>query len=249
MRVDKERCTGCLECVDYCPVGAIKEIQKEGRVFIDEEECLECGCCLRTGACEYEALWQPELYWPRIIRAQFSDPCVSHPSTSVTGRGTEETKTNDVTGRYPQGYIGIAAEVGRPGIGTRMEDIERVAQAILPLGVEFENDNPTYHLFEDLTKGKLREDIRGERVLSAILEFKTTVTKAPHVLKVLDRVAREIDTVISVNIASMLEPNGSLPAESVAREAGFELRPNGKSNLGLGYPRAETSKEGRDDSF
>ena len=51
------------------------------------------------------------------------------------------------------------------------------------------------------------------------------------------------------DIASMLEPDGSLPADSVAREAGFELRPNGKSNLGLGRPRAEISQEGSDDSF
>lgn len=65
--------------------------------------------------------------------------------------------------------------------------------------------------------------------------------KAPQVLKALDRVAREVDTVISVNIGSMLEPDGSLPADKVAREAGFEIRPNGKSNLGLGRPLAEIS--------
>ena len=239
MRIDEEKCIGCLECIDYCPVGAIKEVDGAGRVYIDEEECVECGCCLRVGVCEYEALWQPELEWPRILRAQFSNPGVPHPSTSVGGRGTEETKTNDVTGRCPRGYIGIAAELGRPGIGTSLEAVEKVAQAILPLGVEFEQDNPTYPLFEDPIQGKLRDGIRGERVLSAILEFKTTVAKAPQVLKALDRVAREVDTVISVNIGSMLEPDGSLPAEKVAREAGFEIRPNGKSNLGLGRPRAE----------
>ncbi len=238
MRVDEEKCTGCLECIDYCPVGAIRETGG-GTVTIDEDECVECGCCLRVGICEYEAIWQPELSWPRVLRAQFSNPAVPHPSTSVGGRGTEETKTNDVTGRYPRGYIGIAAELGRPGTGTRMTDVEKVAQAILPLGVEFEKDNPTYHLFEDFSRGKMRQDVLNEKVLSAILEFKTTVAKAPQVLKALDTVAREVDTVISVNIGSMLEPDGSLPAEKAAQEAGFRIRPNGKSNLGLGRPRAE----------
>lgn len=238
MRVDEEKCTVCLECVDYCPVCAIRETGG-GTVTIDEDECVECGCCLRTGICEYEAIWQPELNWPRVLRAQFSNPAVPHPSTSVGGRGTEETKTNDVTGRYPRGYIGIAAELGRPGIGTRMTDVEKVAQAILPLGVEFEKDNPTYHLFEDFSRGKMRQDVLNEKVLSAILEFKTTAAKAPRVLKALDIVAREVDTVISVNIGSVLEHDGSLPAEKAAREAGFRIRPNGKSNLGLGQPPAE----------
>ena len=107
--------------------------------------------------------------------------------------------------------------------------------------IKVEKDNPTYNLFADLTIGKLRDDVRGERVLSAILEFKTTVEKAPAVLEALKRIAEEVNTVISVDIASRFEPDGSLPAESVARAAGLELRPNGKSNLGLGRPRADIS--------
>jgi len=157
MRVDEEKCTGCLECVDFCPVGAIKEVAGGRKISIDEDECVECGCCLRVGACEWEALWQPELEWPRILRAQFSDPRVRHPSTDIGGRGTEESKTNDVTGRYPRGYIGIAAELGRPGIGTRLKDVERVAQAILPLGVEFETDiQPIPSLKTQLRAGSVK---------------------------------------------------------------------------------------------
>ena len=235
MKVEEDKCIGCLECVDYCPVNAIKAGDEDGRVFIDEEECVECGCCLRVEACEYEALWQPDLQWPRILRAQFSDPCVKHASGSgSSGRGTSEIKNNDVTGRYPLGSIGIAAEIGRPGTGTRMDDIEKVAQAVLSLGVELEKENPTYNLFEDPASGKLREDIRGEKVLSAILEFKTTEDKAPDVLKALSRISSKVDTVFSVDIASMMEPDGGMPAERVAEKAGFRLRPNGKNNLGLG---------------
>lgn len=234
----EEACTDCALCLPYCPVTAIREIENEGRIFIDQDECVECGSCLRSKVCPIEALGQPELEWPRIIRAQFSDPCVFHPGTQVSGRGTEESKTNDVTGRYPRGYVCIAAELGRPGIGTKMRDVEKVAQAIVPIGVEFENDNPTFQLFTNQDEGKLREDVLEEKVLSAILEFKVLASKAPEVLRALERVAQEVDTVISVNIGSMLEPDGSLPAEDIAREAGFKIRPNGKNNLGLGRPRA-----------
>jgi len=239
MKVDADKCTGCLECVDYCPVGAIKQADVGGVVYIDQDECVECGCCLQVRVCKYEALWQPELAWPRILRAQFSNPRTPHPSTSIYGRGTDETKTNDVTGRYPRGCIGIAAELGRPGIGTRLSEVEKVARAILPLGVEFEKDNPTYNLFEDVTTGRLRPDVLGERVLSAILEFKTSQEGAIQVLQVLDRVSREVDTVITVNIGSMWEPDDTLPAEKVAEKAGFRIRPNGKINLGLGRPLAK----------
>jgi hypothetical protein len=71
-------------------------------------------------------------------------------------------------------------------------------------------------------------------VLSAILEFGTDAQGAPKVLKALKKIAGEIDTVFSVNIAAMLEPDGSQPAIKAAKEAGCEVRPNGKNNIGLG---------------
>jgi ferredoxin len=237
LKIDREKCISCLTCLDYCPVEAIKETT-DG-IYIEQDECVECGVCLKVQACASEALYQPQLEWPRILRAQFSDPRTIHPTTMVYGRGTDETKTNEITGRYPPGYIGIAAELGRPCVATRLIDVERVARAILPLGVEFEKDNPTYNLFEDVQTGKIRADVRNERVLSAILEFKVPANKAPEVLIALNRVAGEIETVMSIDIGARLEPDGSNPAEVIARQAGFNILPNGKTNLGLGRPRAE----------
>jgi len=243
MKIDPEKCLACLDCIDYCPVGAIKEAAEE--VYIEQDECVECGVCLKVQACPNDALYQLELQWPRVLRAQFSDPRVVHPTTQVYGRGTDETKTNEITGRYPRGYIGIAAELGRPAVATRLSDVEKVAKAILPLGVEFEKDNPTYHLFEDVASGKMRPDVLNERVLSAILEFKMPAGKAPVVLKALAAVADQIDTVMSVNIGARLEPDGSNPAEKAAREAGFTIRPNGKTNLGLGRPGIDEQRSGK----
>ncbi len=234
MKIDEEKCLYCLDCLDWCPVGAIKD--DGGKVRIEQDECVECGVCLKVQACPNEALYQPELTWPRVLRSQFSDPRTPHPSTGVYGRGTDETKTNEITGRYPRGYIGIAAELGRPCVGTRLRDVQKVARAILPLGVEFEKDNPTYGLFENPATGKMKPDVLNERVLSAILEFRMPAARAPEVLKALHRVAGEIDTVMSIDIGSRVEADGTLPAEVAAHEAGFEVRPNGKTNLGIGRP-------------
>jgi len=218
---------------------AIKEKPENGEVFIDEDECVECGCCLKAKVCSCDAIWQPELDWHRRLRAEFSDASMAHPLTGVRGRGTEEMKTNDVTGRYPRGRVGIAVELGRPGIGTRLRDVEKVIKALVTLEVTFEKDNPVYALITDPITGKLREDAINEKVLSAIVEFSTTPDKVPSVLKALSQLSQEVDTVFSVDMCCLLETDGTSPAEDAARSAGFEVRPNGKNNIGLGRPLAK----------
>lgn len=239
MKIDQDKCIACLECIDYCPMEAIKENEENGEIFIDEDECVECGCCLKAEVCPCDAIWQPELDWRRRLRAEFSDASVPHPLTGIRGRGTDEMKTNDVTGRYPRGKIGIAAELGRPGTGTRFRDVEKVIKALVPFGVVFEKSNPTYALIADMATGKLKEEVLNEKVLSAIVEFSITIDKVVPVLEALREVSRQVDTVLSMNMCSLLEPDGTCPAENTARGAGFEIRPNGKNNIGLGRPLAK----------
>lgn len=158
MKIDKEKCVNCRSCIDYCPVGAIEVDDPEVR--IDQESCVECTACLRSGACGYDALYQPELGWPRIIRSRFSDPLESHPDTEIMGRGTAEMKTNDVTGRFVEGEVGFAVEMGRPGVSTSFADVEKVAMALAGR-VEFEPLNPVTGLIDTLT-GVLRDlRVRG----------------------------------------------------------------------------------------
>ena len=239
MEIDQGRCVGCLECLDYCPMEAIKEDPAKGEVFIDQDECVECSCCLRGDICPVEAISQQELKWPRTLRAQFSEMGHPHPSTGGRGRGTQEMKTNDMTGRYPRGRIGIGIELGRPGTGTRFRDLEKVTTALALPGIEFEEGNPVYALFADPAKGKLKEEVLDEKVLSAIVEISTTPDQVPGILRILRQVAEQVDTVFSVGMASLLEPDGSCPAEAIVREAGFDICPNGKNNIGLGRPLAK----------
>jgi len=264
MDIDKTRCVGCGNCHIICTMGVIS-LDEEGKSVVNQDECVECATCYRVlrnenyppwfvrsirkvlslfklgyladvDICPTGALTLPELVWPRVLRAQFSNPTVVHPGTGVPGRGTDEIKSNDVTGRLRTGEAGLVVEIGRPGLGAFFRDIEKVTIALAPLGPVFEPENPVTHLIADTTTGRMREGILDEKVLSAIIELKTDMEKIPAFLAALEKVQREIDTVVSVGVASRCLPDGTIPHEEWVQKAGYALSPNGKTNLGLGRP-------------
>lgn len=242
MKIDQEKCIGCEECHPYCPVEAIATVEREGKPVseIDQDRCVECGSCYkRSGVCQVDAIFMPALEWPRSIREHFSNPDVKHPLTSGKGRGTEEMKTNDLTGRYRRGITGVAIEMGRPGVGTSVRDLQTVAMALARLGVEFEPLNPVAALMVDTKTGKFNEDVLQERVLSAIIEFKIETGRLKGVLAAIKEIARQIDTVFSLDLISRVDADGGIPTTTIALEAGYSPRPNTKTNVGLGRPLFE----------
>jgi NAD-dependent dihydropyrimidine dehydrogenase PreA subunit len=243
LKIDPGKCIGCGKCQSYCTMwGGVMRWRRDKKhptrvvYVIDEDECVECSVCYRSGCCPTEALYQPPLEWPRIVRKNFSDPLKIHPETRIPGRGTEEMKTNEVTGRYRRGKYGMACELGRPGVGTRFHDVEKVAKALAALKLDFEENNPVTKLMVDRQKGLINPEVLGEKVLSAIVEFMVPEEKLPQVLEVLDRVSQEIHTVFSGDIISRTGPDGLIPYVKIIREADRFLSINGKSNLGLGRP-------------
>ena len=153
-------------CVPYCPMNAIGADGKVKAVKIDLDECTDCGVCFRAKVCPVDALVDEAYAWPRSVRAAFSNPLVEHKETRVPGRGTEEVKTNDVTGQFRKGYVGVTAEMGRPGVGVRFRDVQKVAQALARAKVVFAPNNPVTRLMTDTATGQLNsDDPQGKSVL------------------------------------------------------------------------------------
>lgn len=239
MRVDHSKCVGCGRCRSYCTMGAITFVRtRTGRVCaeVDQEECVDCGVCYRAKVCEVQALYEPVAEWPRSIRGTFSNPLIEHKETRVPGRGTEEMKTNDVTGRFKHGEAGMAVEMGRPGIGARFHDIETVAMALAKLGVHFEEKNPCTGLMADKRTGKMKAEVLNEKVLSAIIEMTVPLQMVPEIIAAVRSVSRQISTVCSFDLTCKTDADGAAPAFALARAAGVEPTPNGKANVGLGRP-------------
>jgi ferredoxin len=267
MRIDADKCVACGNCVPVCPMGAIHVDPAIGRATVDQDECVECFACYRgmskehlnptmvrairkaaklfrfrfdpePDICPTDAIVPQELAWPRIVRRAFSDPQVPHESTGIHGRGTAEVKTNDVTGRVKEGDAGFVIEFGRPGVGARFRDIERVTVALADLGVEFEPNNPVTSLMRDRSRGLIREDILDEKILSAIVEIKTKLDRVPAVLGRIANLRREVETVISIGVSTRCDAEGNDPLREILEREGYPAY-RGKTNLGLGRISAQ----------
>jgi ferredoxin len=238
MRIDADTCVGCESCIPYCPMSAISILEDSGYAVIDKDECVECGVCLRSADCPTEAIVDTVDPWPRSVRGVFSNPLMEHKETRIPGRGTEEMKTNDVTGRFGRGDVGVAIELGRPGTGARFFDVQKVTTTMAELGVVFEPSNPVTSLLTDRDGGAIKSDILNEKVLSAIVEFAVRLDQLPAVLSRLTAIAPELQTVFSLDVISRVEPDGSIPLESMVEGLDLPMSVNGKSNCALGKPLA-----------
>ena len=263
MRIDPAKCVACANCVPVCPMGAIAVDTSTSRAVVNYDECVECGACYRgmsqehlnptlvrsiralakafrfrfepePDVCPTAAFVLEDLEWPRVIRRVFSDPLIEHESTGIHGRGTEEVKTNDLTNRVDVGQVGYVIEMGRPGVGVRFDQIQLMTKALAELGVEFEAKNPVTNLMTDKANGTLQSDILNEKILSAIIELKTSAEELRAVLHTVTATARRLDTVVAVGVATRCSDDGNdtvLAPLLAGIEIPFE---RAKTNMGLG---------------
>jgi ferredoxin len=263
VNINPQKCVACGNCTYVCPMGAIYVDPAINRATIDRDECVECYACYNgmskeqlnptlirairglfklmrlrfepePDVCPTSALEPEELAWPRIVRRAFSDPRVPHESTGIAGRGTEEVKTNDVSGRVHRGQVGFTVEFGRPGVGVRLRDIQTMTMALAPAGVVFEKKNPVTSLIADVSRGTLRPEILDEKILSAIVEIKVPFDLAEKVVAVVREIKPHIRTVIALGVQARCDDDGEetmvLP---VLRRLGYNPV-RAKTNTGLG---------------
>ena len=263
MRINPDKCVACGNCTAVCPVGAIYIDPPLHRATINRDECVECYTCynglsqehlnpafVRTvrrvfqmmrvrfdpepDVCPTAAFEPDELTWPRTVRRAFSDPRVPHESTGVHGRGTEEVKTNDVSGRVQRGEAGFTIEFGRPGVGVWFRDIQKMCRALARAGVSFEKRNPVTSLMSDVSNGTIREDILDEKVLSAIVEIKVPVERVEEIVRLAWEIEREIDTVVALGVGARCDENGEENVVApILEKLGYSLE-RAKTNIGLG---------------
>jgi ferredoxin len=263
MKINPDKCVACGNCTYVCPMGAIYIDPAIHRATINRNECVECYACfnglsqehlnpvfVRTvrkifqlarvrfdpepDVCPTAAFEPEELAWSRVVRRAFSDPRVPHESTGVHGRGTEEVKTNDVSGRVKTGEAGFTIEFGRPGVGVWFRDIQKMCHALARAGVAFEKKNPFTSLMTDVATGTIREDILGEKVLSAIVEIKVPLERAEEVIRLVREMEKEIDTVVALGVGARCDENGDENTIApILEKLGYKLE-RAKTNIGLG---------------
>lgn len=244
MVIDQKKCVGCGICIVYCPSDSIHMVTDAAgkrKAKIDQRTCLECGTCIRKRVvkCPRDAIYELDKSERSVgcqMRRFFSDPSTTHPLTGVPGRGTEEVKTNDVTGRVCRGELGLCLEMGRPVVGTSVREIEKVTTHLAQYGIQLEPCNPLSDLLEDVATGKFKEEYLEERFVSAIIEFCIPFSRGEELLKVCQDIADEVDTVFSMDMICCYDADGSNPAVDLCQKLGIQVRDNAKVNIGIGRP-------------
>jgi hypothetical protein len=230
--VNLTECVECYSCYNGLSqehlnptlVRTIRKVFQWMRVRFDPE----------PDVCPTAAFEPDELAWPRVVRRAFSDPRVPHESTGVEGRGTEEVKTNDISGRVKVGEVGFTIEFGRPGVGVWFREIQKMCWALAEAAVSFEKRNPITSLMSDVSTGTIREDILNEKVLSAIVEIKVAVERTEEIIRLVWKIEKELDTVIAIGVGARCDETGEDHVVApILERLGYKLE-RAKTNIGLG---------------
>jgi hypothetical protein len=139
-----------------------------------------------------------------------------------------------VSGRVVVGEVGFTIEFGRPGVGVRFRDIEKMTRRLAQAGVPFEKKNPITTLLKDQSTGDIKEDLLDEKIMSAIVEIKVPISRTEEIVKLVHEVEKQVDTVVVLGVGVRCDENGDdnvvLP---ILEKLGYHPE-RAKTNTGLG---------------
>jgi len=234
--INRDECVECYACFNGLSqehlnpslVRGIRGVLSKLRIRFDPE----------PDVCPTAAFEPDDLKWPRVVRRAFSDPRVPHESTGVEGRGTEEVKTNDVSGRVKLGEAGLTIEFGRPAVGVRFREIQEMCIALARAGVPFEMKNPVTSLMTDTAVGTIREDILDEKIMSAIVEIKVPVARVEEIIRLIHEVEQRSTTVVTIGVGARCDSDGEERVVApILEQLGYRLE-RARTNIGIGRSAA-----------
>ncbi|MFC2066392.1 4Fe-4S dicluster domain-containing protein [Chloroflexota bacterium] len=255
--IDGAKCIQCLECLPYCPLEAIVASPDGSEVFIDAQRCTECGLCHRDKVCPVDAIVAMDLTWPRSLRGKFQPQYGPYRSATTLAKTVKPVSystepfsfrrhelpsehTSDADGLLRQGEAAILVELGRPYLGTTFRDVQKVVQALLPMGLNLRLQYPNADerssladIAADTAAGTLMPEVLEERTGWVVLKLVTKEKNVPETIRCLKQVAADIDTVFALGVLSHVSRDGSTIAERAAIESGVTPAVNCKTNIGL----------------
>ncbi|MEG2080202.1 MAG: [Fe-Fe] hydrogenase large subunit C-terminal domain-containing protein [Oscillospiraceae bacterium] len=67
VRLDEEKCRGCINCIKRCPTGAIRV--RQGKAYIISERCIDCGECIKI--CPHHAKYAEKYSFNEILNFKY----------------------------------------------------------------------------------------------------------------------------------------------------------------------------------
>ena len=124
VRLDKEKCRACTNCLRRCPTEAIRV--RGGRAHIIDERCIDCGECIRV--CEYHAKYAQTDPLASIKRFKYK---IALPAPSLYGQFKQLISPSQVLeGLLRIGFddvyeVAAGADIVTRAIRERMRSIDR----------------------------------------------------------------------------------------------------------------------------
>lgn len=231
LEIRGDLCIGCGLCVPYCITGAIS--LKEGKAVVNGDKCVLCNSCVRAVPCPIEG----------AISAS--------PPESLDESGSLATHLSDVitvqprrfiTNEFPQVLrnikeVAFLIELGRPGQISTLNEMRKVIGALRKIDIELSYSSARWdtmlgrkikNLLSEQRVAKKDEKLLNVKwICGPMLGFQVDQGDVPRVIEALEGVAKDLDTVMSVNVTQKFDTDGTISVMKTLEKIGIEYRPNG----------------------